>query len=72
MAVYFVTTEQFPLHLIIVLLRHFRHFVAAAATVYRGPHFWTRLRTEGQTLLAFVFAQNIIFVNKFIATYYLI
>jgi len=35
--------------------------------VYQEPHFWTRLRTEGQELFAFLFLnpllQHMIFLN---------
>ena len=30
-------------------------FVVVAATVYQEPHFWTKLRTEGQELNVFLF-----------------
>ena len=30
-------------------------FVAAAATIYQEPNFWTRLRTEAQEVFAFLF-----------------
>ena len=29
--------------------------IVVAAMVYQEPHFWTRLRTEGQELCAFLF-----------------
>ena len=35
--------------------------VAVAATVYQEPHFWTRLRTEGQELFEFLFLTQFFF-----------
>ena len=45
--------KSYPIN--VLLLEFERLFVAVAATVCREPHFWTRLRTEGQELFAFLF-----------------
>ena len=76
-SVYFVTTkgslEQFQVEVLFYkcfTLVFTRFSVAVAATVYQEHHFWTRLRTEGQELCAFLFlTQFFLFLCQSTATH---